>query len=230
MIDARHRWQARHLESASQAPPPASASLIQAFPLIPRPGAGSLALDLACGAGQNAVWLAAHGWATVAVDFSPAALDRAATLARSQGIKAVRGNLDQKPPRFDGLLLIEADLESCPLAQAAFGLVICFHYLDRNAFPRIERALAPGGYLLYETFTEMPSWDRHSCLSQRDRHSCLSAHSSAQHEFGEGPHSPEHLLRPGELRAAFPGLDTLFYREWCSGRALASLLARKRAS
>jgi len=158
---------------------------------------------LACGAGQNAVWLAAHGWPTVAVDFSPAALHRAAALAEEKGIRTARGTLDRLPQRFEGILLIEADLETCDLPKSAFGLVLCFHYLDRNAFGRIERAVAPGGYLLYETFTE------------------------AQRAFGEGPHSPDHLLRSGELRRAFPGLETLFYREWCSGRALASLLARK---
>ena len=214
MTDARQRWESRHLESAAHAPPPPSASLTQAFPLLSRtltkegkdgrrPHAGSVALDLACGAGQNAVWLAAHGWPTVAVDFSPAALQRAASLADSRGIKTVRAPMDRLPRPFHGIVLVEADLETCAFPEAAFALVICFHYLDRNAFSRIERAIAPGGFLLYETFTE------------------------AQRAFGEGPHSPEHLLRPGELRHAFPGLETLFYREWTAGRALASLLARK---
>jgi SAM-dependent methyltransferase len=160
-------------------------------------------LDLACGAGQNAVWLAAHGWPTVAVDISPAALDRTEALARSQGVPSARGTLHRLPRRLEGLLLVEADLEVCALPEARFGLVICFHYLDRAAFPRIARTLAPGGWLLYETFTE------------------------AQREFTEGPHSPAHLLRAGELRHAFPGLETLFYREWCAPRALSSLLARR---
>ena len=206
MSDARQRWEARHRESASRVPPPPSVSLVEAFPLLPKPHAGARALDLACGAGQNALWLAAHGWPTVAVDFSSAALERAAALARSQGIHAARASLDRLPPRFDGLVLVEADLESCPLPPGAFGLVICFHYLDRSAFPRIARAIAPGGYLLYETYTE------------------------AQRAFQDGPQDSNHLLRPGELRRAFPGLETLFYREWCAGRALASLLARKPAA
>ena len=54
-----------------------------------------------------------------------------------------------------------------------------------------------------------------------------------------GPRNPDHLLHPGELRAAFPNLTHLFYREWIScsavpqsgsgtsGEAMASLLARK---
>jgi SAM-dependent methyltransferase len=203
MSGSLERWQARHLEAAGHLPPRPSASLIQAFPLFPRPHPRTRALDLACGAGQNAVWLAAHGWPTVAVDFAPAALERAAALAQSRGIPSGFGKLDQLPGRLEGLLLVEADLEAAALPEAAFDLVICFHYLDRKAFPGIERAIAPGGYLLYETFTE------------------------AQSEFDVGPHCPDHLLRSGELRRAFAGLETLFYREWCTDRALASLLACK---
>jgi len=33
------------------------------------------ALDLACGAGRNALWLAEHGWSVTAVDGAPAAID-----------------------------------------------------------------------------------------------------------------------------------------------------------
>ncbi len=40
------------------------------------------ALDLACGEGRNAVWLAGHGWQVTAVDFSRVALDKARRLAR----------------------------------------------------------------------------------------------------------------------------------------------------
>jgi tellurite methyltransferase len=211
MTDPRHCWESRHLESAAQPPSPPSAFLKQSFPLLsqtrakesPGPHSGSVALDLACGAGQNSVWLAERGWPAVAADFSAAALDRAAALAEAKGIRTARASLDRLPRRFEGILLAEANLETCNLPESAFDLILCFHYLDRNAFGRIERAMAPGGFLLYETFTE------------------------AQGAFREGPHSPDHLLRAGELRHAFPGLETLFYREWCAGRALAGLLARK---
>jgi len=217
MTESLHRWQSRHRESAAAPPPPPSPSLLQAFPLFPRPYQRSRALDLACGAGQNAVWLAAHGWPTVAVDFAPAALERVQALAAAQGVEScpLRGTLaapgsNKLDPTiktllhaWPGILLIKEDLATAAFPESAFDLILCFHYLDRAAFPRIERALAPNGYLLYETFTE------------------------AQRAFGEGPHSPDHLLRSGELRHAFPGLETLFYHEWSAGRALASLLARK---
>jgi tellurite methyltransferase len=203
MSPERRLWESRHREAPSHASPDPAAFLVESFPVLPRPHARSRALDLACGGGRNAVWLAERGWPVVAVDYAPAALDRAAALAAARGIPATRSALRALPQRFSGLCLVEADLTSFPLPHSAFDLILCFHYLDRHAFPRIERALAPGGFLLYETFTEH------------------------QRAFPEGPRSPEHLLAPGELRSAFPALESLFYREWTAGRALASLLARK---
>jgi SAM-dependent methyltransferase len=44
------------------------------------------ALDLACGEGRNAVWLAARGWTVVGVDFSAVALDKARRLAAKAGV------------------------------------------------------------------------------------------------------------------------------------------------
>lgn len=230
-------WNIRHREAASHAPPPPAAFLVECFPLLPRPSSRSLALDLACGAGQNAVYLAERGWPVVAVDFSSAALDRAAALAASRGIAVQRVAPGATPAQFHGIVLVEADLTSrleCdgqpaqagltplffnqafppgrarPSARSSphshspafgFDLILCFHYLHRPLLPAIERALAPGGYLLYETFSE------------------------PQTLHAEGPHSPEHLLHSGELPRAFSHLVPIFYRECQSPRAVASLFA-----
>ena len=69
-------------------------------------------------------------------------------------------------------------------------------------------AIAPGGFLLYETFTEL----------QKGR--------------GRGPQSPDHLLKSGELRSLFADLDEIFYEELTdpADDALARLAARKRSS
>jgi len=207
MNSSLQRWESRHREAASQAPPEPAAFLIETFPLLPAPHPRSRALDFACGAGQNAVWLAERGWPVVAVDFAPATLHRAATLAAAHRLPVQRRSslveaaLDRHP--VPGLVLVEADLEISALPESAFDLILCFHYLHRAAFPAIERALAPHGFLLYETFTE------------------------DQRNFPDGPRSPDHLLARNELRSAFPHLQTLFYREWTTPQALASLLARK---
>lgn len=44
------------------------------------------ALDLACGEGRNALWLAERGWRATGVDFSPVALDRARSIAAGRGV------------------------------------------------------------------------------------------------------------------------------------------------
>ncbi|HKM89458.1 MAG TPA: class I SAM-dependent methyltransferase [Candidatus Acidoferrales bacterium] len=221
MNPSLQRWQSRHREAASHPPPEPAAFLVETFPLLPAPHPRSRALDFACGAGQNAVWLAERGWPVVAVDFAPAALHRAAALAAAHHIPVQRRSslvevtLDRHP--LPGIVLVEADLETSALPEAAFDLILCFHYLHRAAFPAIERALAPRGFLLYETFTAgaHPSV-RPPSLTTDD-----------QRAFLDGPRSPDHLLARNELRSAFPHLQTLFYREWTAPQALASLLARK---
>ena len=45
------------------------------------------ALDVACGEGRNAVWLAEQGWQATGVDFSDVALDKARGLAEARGVE-----------------------------------------------------------------------------------------------------------------------------------------------
>lgn len=82
-----------------------------------------------------------------------------------------------------------ADLTSYRLPESAFDVILNFYYLQRDLCPRIEEALRPGGLLVFETFT------------------------TKQRRHGWGPTQDEHLLRPGELLALFPGLEQLVYRE-----------------
>jgi 2-polyprenyl-3-methyl-5-hydroxy-6-metoxy-1,4-benzoquinol methylase len=46
------------------------------------------ALDLACGEGRNAVWLAERGWEVVGIDFSDVALEKARALADARSVDA----------------------------------------------------------------------------------------------------------------------------------------------
>ncbi|MBT8203115.1 MAG: methyltransferase domain-containing protein [Acidimicrobiia bacterium] len=95
------------------------------------------ALDLACGEGRNAVWLAANGWRVTGVDFSPVGLDKARLLAAEAGV-AVDWEL--------------ADVTAWE-APARHDLVIVLYlHLDppavRAALRRAVAAVAPGGRLL----------------------------------------------------------------------------------
>ena len=53
------------------------------------------ALDLACGEGRNAIWLARRGWEVAGVDFSGVAIDKAGRMAAEAGVEArfVRADL-----------------------------------------------------------------------------------------------------------------------------------------
>jgi SAM-dependent methyltransferase len=147
------------------------------------------ALDVATGEGRNALFLARRGFEVTGVDRSPTALRTARARAREEGLE---------------LELHLADLEACKLPAGPFDVVVVMRYLQRSLFEPLGRALAPGGVLLYESFT-------------RDY-------------LKYGPRNPEHLLRPGELREAFRDLEILAYRETEDPErreARASLLARR---
>jgi SAM-dependent methyltransferase len=100
------------------------------------------ALDLACGTGRDAVFLAGHGWHVTAVDLLPDALDRARDLAT------------RCAPAIEPIEFVQIDLEKDPATiQQRFELIVVFRYLHRPLFPRFRNWLAPGGSLLCETFT-----------------------------------------------------------------------------
>jgi SAM-dependent methyltransferase len=96
------------------------------------------ALDLACGEGRNAVWLAERGWDVVGVDFADVGLRKAALLADQRGVKVA---------------LVQADLLDYEPERDAFDLV-CILYLQlpeeerRPTLARASAAVAPGGTLL----------------------------------------------------------------------------------
>lgn len=113
-------------------------------------------LDLACGTGRHAAYLAERGHTVTAVDID---------------LRPSESHRDAA-----GILWRQADLESAPwpFAGERFQGVVVTNYLHRPLFPRILEALAPGGVLIYETF------------------------SMGQTKYGR-PRNPAHLLLPGEL-------------------------------
>ena len=96
------------------------------------------ALDLACGEGRNAVWLAERGWRVTGVDFSEVGLEKAKALAQTRGVD----------PDW-----IAADLLEYQPEPAAFDLVIVFYLQvprsDRSRIvARAADAVASGGTFL----------------------------------------------------------------------------------
>ena len=196
-------WDAKH-RLAAEAPPSEPASIVrELLPLLP-PGP---ALDIACGTGRHALFLAGRGQHVTAVDFSSVALDILEVRARGMRapVRRSKSLLEAERHLRGGLELVQADLERIELPQRRYSLILCIQYLQRSLFPQITGALRPNGVLLIETFTR------------------------AQLEFEGGPRNPAYLLETGELREAFPELSVLFYRELRAGQGIASLVAKKQA-
>jgi SAM-dependent methyltransferase len=108
------------------------------------------ALDLGCGEGADAIWLAEHRWQVIAVDVSTTALQRAADDAREravlQHINFQRHDLSDSFPggTFD---LVSAQFLHSPVR------------LDRERIlQRARDAVAPGGVLLIVDHGLTPPW------------------------------------------------------------------------
>jgi SAM-dependent methyltransferase len=97
---------------------------------------GGEVLDLACGHGRHARYLAERGCRVTAVDRDPAAL---ADLATVTSVHTVQADLEGGP---------------WPFAGYAFDGVVVANYLHRPLFDALAASLAPGGVLIYETFMQ----------------------------------------------------------------------------
>jgi SAM-dependent methyltransferase len=125
-------------------------------------------LDLACGRGRHARHLAGLGHEVTAVD--------------------------REPQTLESIRFVQADLEDgspWPLPGEQFQGIVVANYLHRPLFGAIERALAPGGLLIYETFM------------------------AGNERFGK-PSNPAFLLAPGELWQAFGGLHLIAFEQGLS--------------
>lgn len=135
MSDLQYKWNARWRDKAANLDWQADPWLQRVMPLLP-PGR---TLDVACGSGRNAMFLAACGFTVTAIDLSQEAL---ALLGREANVRA---------------LAIETrlvDLEADPqLPPGPFDLVIDFFYLHRPLLPMLGELLRPGGLMVLRTFS-----------------------------------------------------------------------------
>lgn len=98
------------------------------------------ALDIACGTGRDAVYLALSGFEVDAWDILPDALERCEELAARNCVS---------------VNTIHCDVERDPAIPAAsYDLVCCFNFLHRPLFSWILEAVRPGGLIVCETFVE----------------------------------------------------------------------------
>ena len=162
-------------------------------PLLPVASAG---LDLAGGAGHHAIWLAQQGWRMVLADWSESALaiarEKAAALPADNTLETVQGAALGVLTRFQE-------------QKRRFGFVLVSFFLDRAVLPLLPRVLAPGGLLLYRTYTV----DNERLGNPR------------------GPRNPEYLLRSQELLEVYRDMKILHYNETVANKGVAELIAQR---
>ncbi|MXY57414.1 MAG: methyltransferase domain-containing protein [Gammaproteobacteria bacterium] len=126
----RDRWNARYADGAYESRRHPSPYLEQNAHLLPETGR---ALDLACGAGRNAIYLANRGFAVDAVDISRVALE--------QG----RADAGELPIRW-----IECDLDDGFGASVDYDLIVNIRYVNLPLVSTLLGSLSPGGVLIIE--------------------------------------------------------------------------------
>ncbi len=96
-----------------------------------------MALDVACGNGRNACYLAFLGFIVDAVDIAVEGLDRFA--CRPRGIRRIC-----------------ADLDDFAVPKGRYSLIVNVRYLNRKLLPALGDGLAPGGMLIFENYLDAP--------------------------------------------------------------------------
>jgi SAM-dependent methyltransferase len=126
--DERYRLRDRPEEDLDGAPTP----LVVATAANLKPGK---ALDLACGAGRNALWLAERGWDVTAVDGAATAIEILREKGSERGLK---------------ISVVVTDLENggFEIEPARWDLILMCYYLQRNLFEPAKRGVVPGGIVI----------------------------------------------------------------------------------
>lgn len=128
------KWDARYQQIDPKAPVPPAWVLQHHSRLLPLKGKG---LDLACGLGGNARFMAMCGLSVDAWDISDIGLTHLNNWAAVNRLPV--------QPTI-------CDLEQMLLPYQQYDVIAVSRYLNRALFPQIEQALKPGGKLFYQTF------------------------------------------------------------------------------
>jgi SAM-dependent methyltransferase len=138
--------------------------------LVPKRG---VVLDVACGRGRHARWFHERNHPLALVDREQAAIEFIASQLPAPAFEAVVADIEGGP---------------WPFAGRQFDAVVVTNYLWRPLLPTLLACLAPGGVLIYETFTQ-------------------------GNETVGKPSRPDFLLRPGELLEVCQGLRVVAFEE-----------------
>jgi 2-polyprenyl-3-methyl-5-hydroxy-6-metoxy-1,4-benzoquinol methylase len=131
----RQKWD--RIYRGWKAPLPGAATVLSGNEhLLP---AGGKALDLACGLGGNAMFLARRGFEVDAIDISEAGIAALTDAACVEGL-SINARV--------------ADVMERPWAAERYDVIVVARFLERTLARDIADALKPGGLLFYQTFVE----------------------------------------------------------------------------
>lgn len=166
-----HRWDQRYDRETYVYGEKPVVFLTEQIGLLPK----GKALVLAAGEGRNAVYLAQQGFQVVAVDISAKGLEKCRALAGRRGVEVET---------------VVADLNDYDMGEERYDLVTNFYYHDAGIFPRVMKALKPGGFFILQNF---------------------SVDQPATNRFG--PRNRDYLVGPNQLLAAFAGFRIRHYED-----------------
>ena len=122
--------------------------LVRFTSLLQDKGLEGPVLDLACGRGENGLFLAGLDLPVILADQSPEALEVVRRSAEDRGLEVQFWEVDLETGRN-------------PLQDEYDRAILVFRYLHRPLIPYIRRGIRSGGILIYETFTsEQPKYGR----------------------------------------------------------------------
>ncbi|MCG7900316.1 MAG: methyltransferase domain-containing protein [Candidatus Thiodiazotropha lotti] len=132
----RIKWDQRYADEEKIARP--AEVLLNNAHLLPKQGS---TLDLACGLGGNALFLASRGFVVEAWDLSAVAIQRLEQSARQQNLNNLHARV--------------RDVENHPPSTEQFDVIVVSYFLERALIPALIQALKPDGLLFYQTFTQL---------------------------------------------------------------------------
>ncbi len=142
------------------------------------------ALDLACGSGRNALWLAEQGWQVTAVDGSSAAIELLRT--RNPNIHARVADLEKHE------YAIEPD---------SWDLILLCYYLQRDLFEPAKRGVIPGGVVIAIVHVPGPGEALTPFRLPPGELAAQFKNFEILHSFEGAPRDPVHHVRVAEVAA-----------------------------
>ena len=134
-FDDQSRWNRLHGESrGGEEPSRFLQEIIDSDHWTIAPGE---ALDVACGKGRNALFLASRGFRVTAIDISLVGLEHGRERAKANSLS---------------ITWQQADLEDLQVAAGEYDLIVNINYLQRSLMPRLKGALKPGGHVIFDTY------------------------------------------------------------------------------